>query len=111
MSKLPPRAAARNFGTSTRSKIGRANGPAEVAAAILVGGLVVAAVVGLIGLIVVLSGLLTLLAWNVGVVGIAAALGSQVSTISLGVAICANFAIAIIGRIFGRGSTVTTNNS
>jgi hypothetical protein len=110
MSNLPPRARARNFSTSTRRKIGRANGPAEVAAAILVGGLVVAAVVGLIGLIVVLSGLLTLLAWNVGVVGIAAALGTKVATISLGVAICANFAISVISRIF-RGPTKVTTGS
>lgn len=50
--------------------------------------------------LVVLGGLFTLVAWNVGVVGIVAAAGGTVGKISLGIAICANIAIGVIGRIF-----------
>lgn len=59
--------------------------------------------------VVILSGLLTLLAWNVGVVGIAAATGGSVGKISLGIAICVNIAIGIVARIFrGRSPAATS---
>lgn len=50
--------------------------------------------------LIVLSGLLTLVAWNVGVVGIVAAAGGSAGKITLGIAICANIAIGIVSRIF-----------
>lgn len=77
----------------------------SIAVSILVGVFVI----GIIGLAVVLGGLLTLLAWNVGVVGIVAAAGGSVGKIGLGIAICANIAIGIVGRIFRPRAEVKTS--
>lgn len=61
-------------------------------------------------IVVILSGLLTLLAWNVGVVAIVAACGGAVAKIGLGTAICANIALGIVGRIF-RGPSKGASDS
>lgn len=97
-SRIPPRAPARK-----KYRPRKSDSP-------WVTGLVISFCILLFVAIVVLSGLLTMLAWNIGVVGIAAALGATVGKISLGIAICANIAIGIIGRIF-HGPTQVTSNS
>jgi hypothetical protein len=93
-----------------RSAYNRRPRGSSTGADIAVGAIVVALIIAIIAAVVLLSGLITLLAWNVGVVGIAAALGATVGKISLGIAICANFAIGIIGRIFHGPSTVKTDS-
>jgi len=52
--------------------------------------------------VVVLSGLVTLFAWNTGVVGLVAACGGTVTGISLSVAIATNFIVLILSRVFRR---------
>lgn len=73
---------------------------------------VVAAVIVLavVAAVLVLSGAVTLFAWNVGVVGVAAALGAKVSTIGLWTAIGAFVTIGVLGRLFHTPSTTTVNN-
>ncbi len=67
---------------------------------ILAGFGIAVALVVVIAAIIVASGVLTMLAWNIGVVGLVAATGGSISKISLGVAICVNLAIGVLGRIF-----------
>jgi uncharacterized membrane-anchored protein len=69
--------------------------------------IVVLAVLALIAGIIALGGLLTLLAWNYGVVAIAAACGASVAKIGFGTAICLNLAIGVVGRIFRRAPATT----
>lgn len=57
--------------------------------------------------LIILGGLFTLFAWNIGVVALVAALGGEVGTINLLAAIGINFALTVIGGIFRRPTTGT----
>lgn len=74
------------------------------------GLLVAAVIIVLVAALVILCGLITMLAWNYGVVALVAACGGSVSKIGLITAVCANLAIGVISRIFRRDSGVTTTS-
>lgn len=60
-------------------------------------------------IIVAISALITMLAWNLGVVALVAAAGGSVGKIGFITAIFVNFAIGIVARIFR--PTVTANTT
>lgn len=62
-----------------------------------------------VAVILALAGLVTLGAWNIGVVGAAAALGAKVATINLWTAIWVNVVMGVIANPF-RAKATTVNN-
>lgn len=69
---------------------------------ILVGFLGVVLILGLVAAAVAFGGAIFYVAWNLGVVNIAAAVGGSVSTISYWTAIGGSLAVGILSRIFRR---------
>lgn len=76
---------------------------------ILVALIAVPVVVVAVAVIFALAGLVTLGAWNIGVVGAAAALGAKVATINLWTAIWVNVVMGVIANPF-RAKAATVNN-
>lgn len=60
------------------------------------------AILALLPAFAALGALLTMLAWNLGVVAIVAACGGHVAHIGFWTALFANIAIGVVGRIFRR---------
>lgn len=90
--------------TQERRRAAKKRRRRELATSIAAGALVVVGVVLLIAAVIGLGGVITMLAWNLGVVTIAAACGASVGEIGFVTAIFANIAISILGRIVN-GST------
>lgn len=63
----------------------------------------------LLPIIILIGGLITMLAWNLGVVALVAAAGGTVGKIGLITAIFVNFAIGIVARIFRPNVTTTAS--
>lgn len=63
----------------------------------------------LVAAIVALAALITMLAWNLGVVALVAATGNSVGTIGFVTAIFVNMAIGVVSRIF-RSPSVTAKS-
>ena len=69
---------------------------------IVIAVLAVPVVLALLALLFVIGGLVTLFGWNIGVVGVAAALGAKVALINLWTAIGANVALGVVGRALNK---------
>lgn len=92
-----------------KSRANKLDGPVEWAAAAIGVLLLIVLFLVIVGAFAVLGGLITMVAWNYGVVPIVAASGGAVAKISLLTGISANIAISIVGRIFHRPSVETTS--
>lgn len=86
-----------NYAKRKRTKL---DGPLQYIGAAILVVLAIIAFAALVGGIVALGGLITMLAWNYGVVALAAACGSAVAKIGFGTAICVNLAVGVLNRIF-----------
>lgn len=79
-------------------KMKRRDRATTVAAAVLVG----VGIVALLALVFGIGAAMFYLAWNLGVVNIAAACGAEVATINFWTALGGSFAVGILSRIFRR---------
>lgn len=59
--------------------------------------------------LVAVLGLITMFAWNVGVVALVAACGGEVSRISFLAAVAINFAIGVVRRVFACSTPAAKN--
>lgn len=87
-----------------RRKFARRDLAASIAAAVAV----VAGVVALVAAVWAIGAALFYVAWNLGVVNIAAAAGGSVGTINFWTALGGSFAVGILARIFRRAPAVQT---
>lgn len=92
-----------------KSRANKLDGPVEWAAAAIGVLLLIVLFLVIVGAFAVLGGLITMVAWNYGVVPIVAASGGAVAKISLLTGISANIAIGVISRIF-RGPTLPADS-
>jgi hypothetical protein len=83
----------------------------EVAVTILAGLLVVLGVLALFSVVWGIGAVIFYVAWNLGVVNIAAAVGGSVASINFWTALGGSFAIGILKRVFSRQPAVQATKS
>lgn len=82
----------------------------DIATSLAAGALVVAGVVALVAAVWAVGAAVFYIAWNLGVVNIAGALGSTVGTINFWTALGGSFAVGILSRVFRRTPAVQTKD-